>query len=90
MITITPEMTAEQLCSLSGNLKNAIISMAGDLKTVTEAMKAKNQAHKVEVENLKKRHEAELAELINNYNDSAEAIEKNTEFISAIERMVSE
>ena len=90
MITITPEMTAEQLCSLSENLKNAIISMAGDLKTVTEAMKAKNQARLTEVENLKKRHETELAELINSYNDSAEVIEKNTEFVSVIEKIVAE
>lgn len=90
MLNITPEMTSEQLRSLSENLKSAIISMAADLNTVTNALVAKNEAHAVEVESLKNRHAAELAKLIENHEDMTEHVEANRAFLSAIAQFITE
>jgi hypothetical protein len=89
MITITPEMTAEQLCSLSENLKTAIVGLAFDLKKVNDAIVAKKESHETEVANLKARHEAELARLIADNEDMTEIIAKNTELISAVEKFIA-
>lgn len=89
MITITPEMTAEQLRSLSENLKTAIVGLAFDLKKVNDAIVAKKESHETEVANLKARHEAELAQLIADNEDMTEIVAKNTEFISAVEKLLA-
>jgi hypothetical protein len=89
MITITPEMTAEQLRSLSENLKTAIVGLAFDLKKVNDAIVAKKESHETEVANLKARHEAELARLIADNEDMTEIIAKNTELISAVEKFIA-
>ena len=90
MITITPEMTAEQLGSLSTNLKNTIISLTMDLRTITDALNARNEDHEIEVENLKNRHAAELAALIDSHNDMTEVVESNRAFISAVENLLGD
>lgn len=90
MITITPEMTAEQLRSLSENLKRTIIDMAFDIEQITDALQAKNDAHTVEVENLKAKHEAELTRLIESHEDMAETVESNRAFISAISQFINQ
>lgn len=89
MITITPEMTAEQLRSLSENLKTAIVGLAFDLKKVNDAIVAKKESHETEVANLKARHEAELARLIADNEDMTEIVAKNTEFILAVEKLLA-
>lgn len=89
MITITPEMTAEQLRSLSENLKTTIVGLAFDLKKVNDAIVAKKESHETEVANLKARHEAELARLIADNEDLTEVVEKNAEFISAVEKLIA-
>ena len=53
MIPITPEMTAEQLRSLSENIKSTIVSLTSDLEAITNAINAKNEAHAVAVETSK-------------------------------------
>ena len=90
MIPITPEMTAEQLRSLSENIKSTIVSLTSDLEAITNAIDAKNKAHKAEVENLKNKHAAELAALIENHEDLTELVENNTAFISTIKSFFGE
>lgn len=90
MITITPEMSTDQLRSLAENLKSTIVTIASDLETVINALDAKNKAHKAEVENLKNKHAAELAALIENHEDLTELVENDTAFISTIKSFLGE
>lgn len=88
MITITPEMTAEQLRQMSENTKTAIVGLAFDLKKINDAIVAKKESYEAEVANLKARHEAELARLVAGNEDMTEVVENNREFISAVEKLL--
>ncbi len=88
MITITPEMTAEQLRQMSENTKTTIINLAFDLKKINDAIIERQHNHEAAVANLKARHEAELARLIEDNEDLTEVVEKNTMFISAVEKLL--
>lgn len=88
MITITPEMTTEQLRQMSENTKTAIVGLAFDLKKINDAIVAKKESYESEIANLKARHEAELARLIADNEDMTEVVSNNQEFISAVEKLL--
>ena len=89
MITITPGMTNEQLRNLAESVKSGIIQMASDLSKVVDAINADNEAHAVEVENLKNKHAAELAKLIESHEDMTEFVEEMKEFLSAVGKLLN-
>lgn len=82
--------TPEQLRVMSENLKQGILQLVGELKKVTAESATAEQAHNTAVENLKVRHEQELAQLKASYEDMSALVSENTAFIEAIEQLFAE
>lgn len=82
--------TPEQLRVMTENLKKGILQLVGELKKVTAESAAAEQAHNAAVEDLKVRHEQELAQLNASYEDMSALVNENTAFIEAIEQLFAE
>lgn len=80
----------EQLRARSESVRSAIIQFTAELKKINDEINAYKQAHDAAVANLKAKHEQELAQMIDNYEDLTEEAEKNNTFIDTVGRLLGE
>ena len=83
------EQTAAQLRQKSENIIASIKNMVKNLKQVNAEIVAKQSAYKANVENLKAKHEMELAKLIADNEGLDSIVNKNQALIENVESFLA-
>lgn len=82
--------TSEPLRIQSENLKQGILLLLGDLRTVNSKIITQRKANEESVENLKQTHEANIAHLLKDNVELEELFLSNEEFIQGVEQLMPE
>ena len=79
-----------QLNVRSENTKNAFVTFMNELEQVNAEMIEHQHSYEIALENLKAKHEAELVQLTEEFQDMTAEIEENKKFIEGIKKLLNE